>query len=198
MRDFGVRGHTSLYMEVAAEPAISELDTRHLALIRQNVVDFVRTVARRFLSPDLRLILDVAPQDHAGARPHFPAEVRVETLDINPAAGSTYTGDICRFNPHIPSCRYDLIICTEVLEHTLQPFDAVGEIRRMLRPGGVLALSAPFNFRIHGPLPDCWRFTIHGVRMLLRDFEGVEIGELQTPGRDLMPIHYTAIARKPL
>jgi 2-polyprenyl-3-methyl-5-hydroxy-6-metoxy-1,4-benzoquinol methylase len=85
-----------------------------------------------------------------------------------------------------------------VLEHTLQPFDAVREMRRMLKAGGILALTTPFNFRIHGPLPDCWRFTVHGLKALLRDFDEVEVRELATPGRDLMPIHYTATARKPL
>ncbi|HMD70696.1 MAG TPA: methyltransferase domain-containing protein [Bryobacteraceae bacterium] len=177
---------------------VSEMDVRHLALIRRNVEEFIRTAGRRFLSPGLRLVLDIAPHDQAGARPHFPPEVVVETLDIDPAAGATYTGDLCGFSPQVPSARYDMIVCTEVLEHTLQPFDAVREIRRMLKPGGILALSTPFNFRIHGPLPDCWRFTVHGIKALLRDFEAVEIQELQTPGRDLMPIHYTAIARKPL
>jgi SAM-dependent methyltransferase len=177
---------------------VSEMDKHHLALIRQNVAGFVQTLAQRWVNPDLRLVLDVAPQDYAGARPFFPPEVLVETLDINPAAGCTYTGDICHVNPQVASSRYDLVVCTEVLEHTLQPFDAVRELRRMLKPGGILALTTPFNFRIHGPLPDCWRFTVHGLRALLQDFDDVTVGELQTPGRDLMPIHYTATARKPL
>jgi SAM-dependent methyltransferase len=177
---------------------VSEMDKQHLALIRQNVAGFIANVARQVPTRESCRVLDIAPQDHAGARPHFPPEVVVETLDINPAAGCTYTGDICHPNPQIVSSKYDLIVCTEVLEHTLQPFDAIREMRRMLKPGGILALTTPFNFRIHGPLPDCWRFTVHGLKALLRDFDDVQVGELQTPGRDLMPVHYTAMARKPL
>ncbi len=84
-----------------------------------------------------------------------------------------------------------------MLEHTLQPFDAVAELRRLLAPGGHLVLTTPFNFRIHGPLPDCWRFTEHGLRALLADFEIVAIDAVETPDRPLMPIHYRTVARRP-
>jgi SAM-dependent methyltransferase len=83
------------------------------------------------------------------------------------------------------------------LEHTLNPFNAVREIRRLLRPGGLLFGTTPFNFRIHGPLPDCWRFTEHGLRALLKRFEMVELGQIETADRALMPMHYTFVARRP-
>jgi hypothetical protein len=46
-------------------------------------------------------------------------------------------------------------------------------------------------------LPDCWRFTEHGLRALLRDFELEELTATETPGRPLMPIHYAIVARRP-
>ena len=58
-------------------------------------------------------------------------------------------------------------------------------------------LTTPFNFRIHGPLPDCWRFTEHGLRALLTDFEIVTLDAVETPGRPLMPVHYRTVARRP-
>lgn len=174
----------------------SARDVEALALIRANVRAFMRRAAAAHPGGPARL-LDVAPQDHEGARPFFPAEVVVETLDIDPAAGCTFTGDICRPVPGVEDGRFDYVVCTEVLEHVLQPFDAVAEIRRMLRPGGVLFLSTPFDFRIHGPLPDCWRFTEHGLRALLRDFAIESLEGLDAPDRPLMPLHYTTIARRP-
>ena len=57
--------------------------------------------------------------------------------------------------------------------------------------------STPFNFRIHGPLPDCWRFTEHGLRALLKEFEVVELNQVDTPERELMPMHYTFVAKRP-
>jgi SAM-dependent methyltransferase len=176
---------------------VSAQDIEHLRLIRENVRHFMATVAREYGQVAAR-VLDIAPQDHEGARPYLPPSVTVETLDIDPMAKATYTGDICRHNAAIPDGRFDLIICTEVLEHTLQPFGAVAELRRLLRPGGYLLVSVPFNFRIHGPLPDCWRFTEHGLRALFAEWEIVRLDPLVTPDRFLMPIHYTLVARKPL
>jgi SAM-dependent methyltransferase len=175
------------------EPA--EIDRRHLAAIRQNVVALMRHTAERWAQEGGRL-LDIAPQDHAGARPFFGPQVVVETLDIDPSSGATHIADICAHNDAIPDGAFDYVVCTEVLEHTLQPFDAIAEIHRILRPGGRLFLSVPFNLRIHGPLPDCWRFTEHGLRRLLREFEILELDGVETSDRPLMPIHYTAVAEK--
>jgi len=38
---------------------------------------------------------------------------------------------------------FDCVFCTEVIEHTLDPSVIMGEMLRMLRPGGVLILSVP-------------------------------------------------------
>ncbi|MEW6581369.1 MAG: methyltransferase domain-containing protein [Actinomycetota bacterium] len=175
-------------------PEPSAMDVEHLALIRENVRRLIDRVAG--MAPRAGRVLDVAPQDHEGAGPHFP-DATVDTIDIDPDAGCTYVGDICRHNAAIPDSHYDVVVCTEVLEHVLQPFDAVAELRRVLRPGGLLAVSTPFNFRVHGPLPDCWRFTEHGLRALLSDFDIVRLDALETPDRPLMPIHHTVIAARP-
>jgi len=177
---------------------VAEIDKLHLESLRGNVSRFLREAGARYDRPGLRL-LDVAPQDHAGARPHFPA-AQIDTLDIDPASGATHIVDLCRDNSRtIPAESYDIVVCTEVLEHTLKPFSAVKEIRRLLKPGGLSLVSTPFNFRIHGPLPDCWRFTEHGLRSLFDEesgFEIVALDALEDPHRFLMPIHYTVIARR--
>lgn len=173
----------------------SAMDVEHLKMLRQNVASFMGHAAS-YASGPARL-LDIAPQVHEGARPHFPPAVTIETFDIDPASRCTYIGDICQRNAAIADQSFDFVVCTEVLEHTLRPFDAADEIFRILKPGGLLFLSAPFNFRIHGPLPDCWRFTEHGLRALLNRFELLELNALQTPDRPLMPIHYTVVARRP-
>lgn len=174
----------------------SATDVAHLDVIRASVEALQRTAISSYVEAGA-IVLDVAPQEHAGVAALLPAGTRCETLDLDPAAGATYVADLCRRNEHVPGGRYDCIFCTEVLEHTLQPFHAVAELRRLLSPGGVLVLSVPFNFRIHGPLPDCWRFTEHGLRALLVDFEIVTLDAVETPDRPLMPIHYTVVARAP-
>lgn len=174
---------------------VSKVDTSTLKCIRKNVSDFMRRCAEAYDESNGRL-LDIAPQDHEGAAPYFKKS-SVDTFDINPASGATYIADLCENNSSkIPSGHYDFVVCTEVLEHTLQPFDAVQEIERVLKPGGLAFISTPYDFRIHGPLPDCWRFTEHGLRALLKDFEILEITPLENPDRFLMPFHYTVVAKK--
>lgn len=174
------------------EPA--DIDVRHLAAVRTNVERFTRRAAGDMRSGDR--VLDVAPQVHHGVAPFVAEGVLVETLDIDPASGATYVADICATNRVLPDRHFDHVVCTEVLEHTLRPFDAMSELHRVLKPGGRLFLSVPFDLRIHGPLPDCWRFTEHGLRALLDAFEILALDAVENPERPLMPIHYTVIARR--
>ncbi len=141
-------------------------------------------------------ILDIAPQDHKGAKEFFHI-ANIQSLDMDPASGADIIADLCEDNSSfLQPDQFDLIICTEVLEHTLNPFSAVKEMYRLLKIDGVAVVSTPFNFRIHGPLPDCWRFTEHGLRELFKNFKSVKIAQLETDGRKLMPIHYTLTAKK--
>lgn len=178
-----------------AKREVAEIDKKYHQLLRDNVSSFVGRMGKQLDKEGLR-VLDVAPQDHEGAQPYFP-NATVETLDIDPKSGATYIADLCNNNQDvIPSERFDVVVCTEVLEHTLQPFDAVNEIQRILKPGGVAIVSTPYNFRIHGPLPDCWRFTEHGLRALFKDFEIAELNALEDKDRFLAPIHYTTLVKK--
>ena len=172
------------------------MDVEHLALIRRGVSDFLAGCAARFDGPGR--LLDVAPQDHEGAAPYFEA-MAVETLDLDRSSGATYIADLCQTNETvIPPETFDIVVCTEVLEHTLDPFAAVRELRRVTKAGGRVLVTTPFNFRIHGPLPDCWRFTEHGLRALFAAFDIELLDEVATPARDLMPVQYHLVARRPI
>lgn len=173
---------------------VSPMDVEFLALIRASVRDFT-AASMAGLTAGMR-VLDIAPQDHEGARPFVPDGVEVRTLDIDPASGCDFIGDICVTNAQIPDGAFDAILCTEVLEHVRRPFEAVREIGRLLRPGGRVFVTTPFNFRIHGPLPDCWRFTEHGLRELFSDFDVESLAAVETRDRFLMPVHYRVVARK--
>lgn len=49
----------------------------------------------------------------------------------------------------VPNQSFDVILCTEVLEHVPEPIQAVAEIARILKPGGVAILTAPLGSRLH-------------------------------------------------
>ncbi len=48
-----------------------------------------------------------------------------------------------------PDASFDAILCTEVLEHVPDPVRVLGEISRLLRPGGQAFLSAPLGSGLH-------------------------------------------------
>jgi SAM-dependent methyltransferase len=61
---------------------------------------------------------------------------------------------------------FDTVLSFQVLEHTPHPAELVMEMSRVLRPGGVLLLSAPFSFRLHEEPHDYFRFSPHGLQQL--------------------------------
>jgi SAM-dependent methyltransferase len=61
----------------------------------------------------------------------------------------------------------DLVLCTEVLEHVLEPVELLQEVKRCLRPGGRLLMTVPFAARWHFVPYDYWRFTPSGITYLL-------------------------------
>jgi SAM-dependent methyltransferase len=70
--------------------------------------------------------------------------------------------------------QFSFVICTQVFEYLPDPALAVAEIKRVLRKGGVLFLSAPSIF-LRENEKECWRFLPEGLRHLLREFESVEV-----------------------
>jgi SAM-dependent methyltransferase len=48
-----------------------------------------------------------------------------------------------------PDLSFDAILCSEVLEHVPEPTHALDEFTRLLKPGGILILTAPFSSNVH-------------------------------------------------
>jgi SAM-dependent methyltransferase len=64
--------------------------------------------------------------------------------------------------------RFDLVFCTQVIEHVPAPAALVAEAHRVLRPGGFLVLTGPFWWPLHEEPHDYHRFTRHGFAHMLR------------------------------
>lgn len=169
---------------------VSQYDIDALTAIRANVNDLISRVAGAW-DADGVLVYDIAPDEHGGARQFFK-KATVVTVGLN---GCDITADLCEPGYLSTVEKADVVICTEVLEHVFNPFEAVKGISSMLKTGGKVAASTPFNFRIHGPLPDRWRFTEFGLRALFRGFDIRSIDALESD-RFLAPLHYTLVAIK--
>ena len=66
---------------------------------------------------------------------------------------------------------FDVVLCSEVLEHLHSPEIALLEMKRVLKSGGILILTTRFIYPIHDAPNDYWRFTKYGLRYLLKDWE---------------------------
>ncbi|OGZ33174.1 MAG: hypothetical protein A2V69_01440 [Candidatus Portnoybacteria bacterium RBG_13_40_8] len=76
-----------------------------------------------------------------------------------------------------PDEKFDNILCTEVLEHLHSPREAIEEMARVLKKGGILILSTRFLFPLHDIPDDYYRFTKYGLRYLFRNWEILELKE---------------------
>jgi SAM-dependent methyltransferase len=89
----------------------------------------------------------------------------VKTMDIDPDSAADYQGTIEETG--LPDQSIDLAICTQVLEHSIDPGQGLREICRILRPGGYLIASAPHIWFYHPHPSDNWRFTQEGLPRLV-------------------------------
>ena len=109
-------------------------------------------------------ILDVG----CGVKPYYPffAEVASEYVGVdvveNPAA--ELLGPVEALP--VEDASFDVVLCTQVLEHCDDPAQAVRELRRVTRPGGRV-LASTHGVQVYHPSPvDYWRWTHEGLRRL--------------------------------
>ena len=97
--------------------------------------------------------------------------------------------DICSEPDETLIKKFDKIICIAVLEHVYDPFQAVKNIKMMLKDNGVLYGYVPYLFYYHAPndlkFQDYFRFSKDALSYLFRDFKNLEIfpirGRISTP-----------------
>lgn len=66
-------------------------------------------------------------------------------LDINPSlvGGNVIQHDITSIPYPCPDSHFDVVVCSEVLEHLFNPLDVVKEIRRVVKPEGRAIITVP-------------------------------------------------------
>ena len=74
--------------------------------------------------------------------------------------------------------RYDLVFCSQTLEHLPDPQKVLKELFRVLKPGGKLWLSAPLFYEEHEIPYDYFRYTQYGLRRLCEE-TGFAINTMQ-------------------
>ena len=93
-------------------------------------------------------------------------------------------------------CSADAVILDTVLEHVPEPHRVVGEIHRILRPGGVLVCITPFVFPYHGYPRHYANFSRDGLMFLLKDFSECRVETNMGPTSGMLNLlsEYFAVA----
>lgn len=119
--------------------------------------DWILDAITRNRPPNAKKALEIGP----GSGVYLPTLARnfdeVVAADVE-RAFLTEAQSLRRLHPNIsvvednivasklPAASCDLILCTEVIEHIAQSFAALQNIRRVIKPNGVLILSTPQRY----------------------------------------------------
>ncbi len=153
-------------------------------LVRSNLAEWLqREAAAAHASCGRLRVLDVG----CGQKPYYPyfagyadSYVGVDVVE-NPAA--ELLGGV--EDLPVDDASFDVVLCTQVLEHCDDPARAVAELRRVTAPGGRV-LASTHGVQVYHPSPhDYWRWTHEGLHRLF-----AENGDWQT--LDVRPAGGTA------
>lgn len=65
---------------------------------------------------------------------------------------------------------FDFILCTEVLEHALEPESLMSEMMRVLTPSGYIFITVPSMWGLHEMPYDFRRYTTEGIKKLVTEY----------------------------
>jgi SAM-dependent methyltransferase len=133
-------------------------------VVRAAIADWLRQEADVAAARGQARVLDVG----CGDKPYYPffagrvAEYVGVDIGDNPMADLKGTVE----ELPVPDGSFDLVLCTQVLEHCDDPAAAVRELRRVTAPGGRV-LASTHGVQVYHPAPqDLWRWTHDGLRRL--------------------------------
>ena len=141
---------------------------------RSSVTYAVRSALASWLSEEAeRAASDLGPYRlldvGCGIKPYYPffqpyARAFVGVDVDNPAADLVGAVEALP----VPDESFDLVLCTQVLEHAPDPDRAVQELWRVTAPGGRV-LASTHGVQVYHPSPeDYWRFTHAWLELLFR------------------------------
>lgn len=111
-----------------------------------------------------------------------PTVVREDiiNIDFHPFKNVDMIADIS--NLPFKSETIDAVICEHVLEHVPDPTAVIDEIKRILKPSGLVYVVIPFVMSFHSSPYDYYRWSKLGLQEELKDFKEIECGVRSGPG----------------
>ncbi|MEW8076964.1 MAG: class I SAM-dependent methyltransferase [Candidatus Thiodiazotropha endolucinida] len=134
-------------------------------------------------------LLEIGSRNVTGVvwREVFSPTVEYTGMDIHPGENVDVAGDVHTLSSLLPGEHYDAVFSVSVFEHLAMPWQAVIEINKVLKTGGLLYIATHPAWPPHELPWDFWRFSNETFKTLLNEKTGFEILECEegTPGRIL-------------
>ena len=93
-------------------------------------------------------------------------------VDLTEGPGVDQVCPAERLVEHLGTEAFDLVVCTEVLEHVREWRVVVSNLKRLLRPGGILLLTTRSRgFPYHEFPFDYWRYEVEDIQRIFGDLE---------------------------
>lgn len=120
-------------------------------------------------------VLEVGSMDVNGAvRDLFP-DADYVGIDLDPGPGVDVVASAHELDQLLATGAlgtpepFDLVLCLEMLEHDEAPWRTAEQLAKMVRPGGLVIITARGNGFPEHNRPDRWRFMRDGLAGLLED-----------------------------
>lgn len=148
-------------------------------LMHREITRSLQAARDTYLRPGAR-ILDVG----CGGQPYYPLFAGIASSydgnDIGPGPRIRYVSPVESLP--VPDASYDVVLCTQVLEHVRHPHQALREMTRVLAPGGHLLMTTHGVYPFHPDPTDYWRWTRQGFDAMFEDTDGLELVSLVPHG----------------
>ncbi len=157
----------------------------HMDEERSGLINWVKTVLRRSPTLYLFLIFLISPVCFSGlSAKRFLKRYPKDSLLLNIGSGVHkphpdivnvdifyYKGVDLVANAEelpLPTGSVDAIVCESLLEHVPRPQKIVDEMYRVLKPGGGMYIVIPFVYPFHASPNDFQRWSVTGLRELIK------------------------------
>ena len=136
-------------------------------LVNKPLVDLLRSTIADLNGREAISVVDLG----CGSKPYFPlfASKARKYIGIDRQPHSMCDMASVAESIAIKSNAFDVVMCTQVLEHVEDPARVLRECYRVCKPGGSLLLSTHGVFVYHPGPQDYWRWTHTGLRKIVTE-----------------------------
>lgn len=180
-------------------------DNETLYLLRSSIKDFLVSLKNyKIKGPILEVgrmqkqgkIYDSFPELYVDSQKLFSKNQMI-FMDVDQRTAPDICDDIINVERHFKVEELGAILLIHVLEHVKQFWVLPEKLASILKPGGYVFVQSPWNFRFHGPRPDCWRISDDGYEQLFGNLFSIEKMVKYNPlAKHLHPLSISVVLKK--